>query len=1097
MVISSSGRDSSSRGSEGAGGGNKGAAPWRDWFDDPNLRAAPGAGSPGNTAAGDDLDLHLGWDRFERFMLAISRDVLGLRGVRFRRYGVLGQSQHGIDLAGREPDSHYTVVQCKDYKVFTVAALRAAVAKFTRGKRPFQAHRLIVATSASTEATGFAEELARLQDAHPDVELDLWGSEQINEQLRFRGDIVARFWTRETANVFCTGAPLPGVPAPPPDLRTLAERTLIGPLSTDDVVPILREADAKRGEAPEEAARLYEGLAVRLDEAGFRGHAIALRNRQLDALQEAGLLDEAADLAARLAAVALMYGDRLEPRTLTRLLDKIVRAAEAEGTARSATTRHHAKLIDAAVTAVLRPLGSPDVLLTALSDTATEDLEYWPLLVLLLAEDLLATQPHRLGELDALIQAAVGRAARTSVEGGGEDIVIRLRLTRAESHPSERATLLRMARGHRVPARHAALISAREARRCCLEGRAEEATEAWRDAVHEAIHARLPEDAADWLYAIRAVNVLFGPWTTAIDEEHRLAQTVRATGTGQLLSRIRSPRAQAMAALVGKKPVEAVLSARRWLIDSVLTGSWAEETEALTFLADLYRDNGEPGLAATLYQRAGERKKLGELIAASGDRLLPTGSFDDAPWWVLRARATCVAEQEDLLEDSTAAVLLDDLIGLATRGRAGELIDSPTYALSLGATTAACSLAARGTPAQAVALLDLLASDVPRSSGRYLHTDDEHASATVAIARAHPDLAMSALTRLFDLADQNVDAALRLLVDHQVLELLASRTGTAAEGDGHGGGDRPTEAERLALRHRLSGLADAGSHLADAALLELEPHRSALRERAEAARNRILGRPEPVPGQVGIGTTLVTDSCLISSLGPEDLQACAAKLLALADDPREAASTRQEALIGVRNIVLGSPRTATHEVFAAAQVFALGTYDRSRYDELMGSSHPLSTFKINLGSGSLRAAGLRLAGSSAVTTEDQAWSRDRAVGMLRSDEPSEVNAAALTLNELPQEITDKIDADLLAAHEHRSVRQLSAVLSMRSPARYRETALRLCLDSDFRVRRTLAEAAAGTASEASDVVEEVLRLLAQDPRHSVRAATTDGARTPG
>ena len=47
-----------------------------------------------------DLDLRLGWDRFEKLILAVVRRALGLRGIKFRRYGVQGQAQHGIDLVG-------------------------------------------------------------------------------------------------------------------------------------------------------------------------------------------------------------------------------------------------------------------------------------------------------------------------------------------------------------------------------------------------------------------------------------------------------------------------------------------------------------------------------------------------------------------------------------------------------------------------------------------------------------------------------------------------------------------------------------------------------------------------------------------------------------------------------------------------------------------------------------------------------------------------------------------------------------------------------------------------------------------------------------
>lgn len=86
-------------------------------------------------------------------MLDLVQRVLGLRGVRFRRYGTLGQKQHGIDLAGSDPNGAFVVVQCKDYKSFTKADLRKAVATFVSGRRPFGAAHLIVVTSATTEPT--------------------------------------------------------------------------------------------------------------------------------------------------------------------------------------------------------------------------------------------------------------------------------------------------------------------------------------------------------------------------------------------------------------------------------------------------------------------------------------------------------------------------------------------------------------------------------------------------------------------------------------------------------------------------------------------------------------------------------------------------------------------------------------------------------------------------------------------------------------------------------------------------------------------------------------------------------------------------------
>jgi hypothetical protein len=102
---------------------------WRSISADPVLSRPPTPGSSGNVPVGDDLRLDIGWDRFEQLLVFVAQGVLGLNQVRFRRYGVSGQAQYGIDLAGRGSDGGYTVVQCKEYDIFTPADLRAAVAK--------------------------------------------------------------------------------------------------------------------------------------------------------------------------------------------------------------------------------------------------------------------------------------------------------------------------------------------------------------------------------------------------------------------------------------------------------------------------------------------------------------------------------------------------------------------------------------------------------------------------------------------------------------------------------------------------------------------------------------------------------------------------------------------------------------------------------------------------------------------------------------------------------------------------------------------------------------------------------------------------------
>jgi hypothetical protein len=1049
---------------------------------DLSLNAPVSPAGPPLTPQGEDLDLRMGWDRFEKLVLELAEGSLGLRGTKFRRYGVQGQAQHGIDLAGHDADRNYTVIQCKEYQTFATADLRAAVDDFASGERPFGASNFIVVTSALAQSTQIQDELAALKDIHSDLTLDLWDSVELNRLLRYRADIVARFWSRETAEVFCTGAPLPGVPAPAPDRQNLAERILVGPLNNPDVRAPLRQAERVKAEDPATAARLYGEVAVLLGEEGFHGHALLLRRRQLESLTEAGLTDDAAELAAGLAVLALQTGDSDSARIFADTLAKLSK----DSFGKDSTARRHARLITAAVNHLRHPLGDIEGLRAALE--ASDPSPHRPALALLLGESLLTFQPEQLRDTAPLISAALNDLDQFPAMAGllptsTDEHAIRLRLLLAEGDENERSELARLAHRHSVPGRLAALIEAREARRCCLSSRPEDAIDFWLAAVNDGILAGLTDDAANWLYAIRGVNVMFGPWTDLLDEEHRLAQALRATGDGSFLARVRAPKEAAMSALVADRPRVAVLAARLWLLDSVVTGDWADEGTALEFLADLYRDNNEPGLAAVLYQRAGKADKVQALAGKVGDVLLPTWTFLDEPWWTSHTRARLIAAQADLLPDEMVNPSFDEFLQLAKLGRAGELTDSVNGSLTLQATKCACALAHRTSPERAGALLELLRADVERGPGQFHHTDQEHVKACLEIAIAHPSLAVQALSRLFDLAEQNVDEALRLLAGEEIRAFLKLSPWPESV---------PTpelsDQDLATLRARAVKLGEAEGFLSDTLRIELA-HDALMKERSEAASTRIIGRATPSPDRADFGTRLISDSFLVSHLDVETQDTCLRKLLDIAEDTGEVASTRQEALIAARNLTLGRLSNATRDAFERSRPFVLGERDGSHLDgEVTGPPHPLSFLRVNLGTASLRGPGLRLAAAAAPSDDAAAWVRDQAVALLSDNEQADLQAAAQVLNSLPMSITGSVDPAFLASHKHVGVRQVGATFAARAPLRHRETALRLARDTDHRVRRVLAEAFR-TASADDATVGEVLELLAADSRHSVRKAT--------
>ncbi|WP_204000412.1 hypothetical protein [Virgisporangium aurantiacum] len=1118
-------------------------AVWRPFFVDPILSRPPTPVGPGNVPAGGDLDLGIGWDRFEQLMVFVARGLLGLNRVKFRRYGLPGQAQHGIDLAGRHADGSYTVVQCKEYDEFKAADLREAVSKFAVGDRPFGSRRLIVAVSVVTRDTRVEEELGRLQDQYPDLEIELWGAEQINDVLRERADIVARFWTRETAETFCTGAPLPGVSAPPPDWARVADQVLLTPLGVDGMDEDLARADELRTDQPLAAAPIYADLADRLDADGYTGHANLMRRRQLDALAAAGEEAAWAALTAQLAATALHEGDWFRARSLRMNLDprapRPVRVPPPEpGDADSgaagdpqtrAITAWHLQLIAAAVTAATHQLADSSALITALRQPLPAGVEvptYQPLLVLLAAEltyaDAVITpqdQPTAGGSapvanpvvpavsaLDDLISAALRQLASAPPSPDTRDVAVRLQLVRATYDPQARAELVAQARQRRLPRHHAALVLAAQARREAIDGFAEEAVEHFRQAVEHGLHDGRTDHAAGWLYAIRAVGISYGPLTDRMDEEHMLAQALPKTGGRRLIRRVRDPQTDARREALDGDAIDAIRAARRWLADCIVTGDWADEDVAAELLGDLYAANLEPDRAACCYQWGNALTKAIKLAKDVGDHVLPRAATGSGPWWQRAASLAIAAEQQDLIDDATAAALLRELFDLVVRGRAGELVEGPGQPLTRRTTATMLIFAGRGSSEDARRVLDLLANDVTRAADHYFPHDEQHVQACLAIAAHHAELAWAAFVRLFDLAEAGAPKALEALRQPAVRAVL-EESAPAADGAPLGA---LTEQQRRTLRDRLHAMAAAGRYEAGLAAAMLGDTDPAVTQRALAARKRLLSRPEPDGHGHAFGTAMVSDSYLVGFLAPDQQRACLDKVLAVASDRREAAVNRQDALTAAANLVRTQPDSVKADVHARSRPFVTGDQDGSALDDETTNPHPLSSFKINFGSPSLQAEGLRLALGSAVSAEEIAWVRETAMVLIGSGNQRLARESAQVLSRMGVDVVQDLDVTFLVGHPDRVVREFAAFVAATAPSRYAKILRVLAADADWTVRLQLAmrlnafvKSSGGIAGDpeparldqsALTIAQDVLTALSRDVRHRIRRAAADQSR---
>jgi hypothetical protein len=1073
---------------------------------------------------GGNLSLNIGWDRFEHLMVFVAEAALGLLGVKFRSYGTPGQAQQGIDLAGKRADDTYVVVQCKDFKNFTVPSLRKAVRTFVDGSRPFDSKHLIVAVSCATHTTQLEDELAVQRTKHPDLIIDLWGAEEINDVLRERNDIVSRFWTRETADTFCTAAPKGGVGAPAPNLLRLSEMILLGPAKVDGLVERIDQAEQIITAKPADAAIIFGEVAQAITSEGFPGNAEALRRQQLDALELAGRVADLIDLAATLAVAALHAGDTNSTRSFVHRIEtaigksnhqeaeaaeaakgkKVKEAAAAAAKAIADQGNRHVGFLRAGMEASEHPRGEKQSLTNALRATpkgARPD--YYSVLVLLLAEFESADrifalpgdglpEPHTVDpgateHLDDLIRAALEPAALTAAKPFGSDIAFRLKLVQARYSSDLRTKLLNEARMLTLSRPHSALILGKEARRGANRGVPADAIQNWRQAVQHAIQEGLTDDASGWLYSLRAVRVEYGPWTDDMNLEHYLAQGLPRRGGASSLRRTRDPETRSYREALQGKPHVAVNAVRRWLADSIVLSDWTDESAAIEMLGDLLAQNAEPGRAALCYQWAGRIKKLELLSQTVGDFALPVRAIDYGPWWVRRSAVKLLAAQEDLLDDDAAKAYLTQTTDLANRGRNGELND-PHGHLTLEVLRTACALAGRGTPNDAKALLDSMAQDVDRAPNTYTFFDKQHVDACLSIASHHPSLANTALERIFALADVGCDDAVNALGDNLVLALL--RTPDDPKSDDHE--HQLTATQRNKLRTRIAALADSGQYRAAIAACSLRIQTTTTDELVSTAVTRLRDRPEPNPNMFSPDGHMVPDSYLITRLAPQEAPTCLERLMKAAEDRGEAAINRASALTAGRNLIYDVDTTTRRDTFERAKLFATGDQDGSHLDDQMTNPHPLSSMQVNLGPATLRGPGLRLAASAADTREQRSWVAQQAATALRGDDDATANDAAHALHVIGTDIDTPPDPGLLAAHPNPTIKALAAVYAAADPVKYAFVLEAGATDPDFRVRRSIADALRRTTTDQSEddiaVCNRVLHRLAGDPRHTVRRA---------
>lgn len=1026
---------------------------WTAIGEDDELWAAPTTLPPPLAAPAPPLlNTHeMEWPAFENLIMGMARRLDG--AFEARRYGKPGQAQHGLDVVAFFAERKPSVYQAKRWKKFGAADLEAAVKRYGTGHRPFGADRLVIAVASEVRATKTIEKLAKLREDHPHLMIELWDRAQISERLRNQPQLVTTFFSAATAAAFCVSGPPPAPQSAPTSIE--ADAILRGPIAHLGLIDDVRMAEQALADRPDEAAALLATAAERLESEGFVPHAAPVREMQARALGAAGRRVEEGFVRITLGWRRLAAGDTPSVRAQLDVLRKwgadIPAQVARGGNALAAVTglrSDHGVTLDQVAAAV---------------DALVEGDPHHAVAVLALAEGaVVARQP---GVVQARAELIERLAGAMSADDEGQLIAARLRMCVADCCGGWEG-LAASARDTYPPA-VAALVIARSARHLTLVPSPQAAVARWRDAIERACMAQLNDDAADWLYALRAVrieNSLLGP---DINDLHRHAQALRSAGNGTILPEAYSAHERGLNDLRDQKWPDAFEELQRYLWRAVVGASWVDELEAHELLGDLFAQTGRGFEAVQHYIAAGSGTKLEAFAEVLREQAVgfPIELLTRRPW-----------ERTAAFEFATkcSELIVDDDARKWCSAAFQEIKEHPQPAAFgspdpwLAAFAAFGQLAELSSKNDAREFLAISKELLPRGPGKYRRSDEAQVFALIGIARAHVDLRTEALDQLLQ----------AVLFDQRMAERALQHGGDLLRSDP----DRVAAAISEAANENLyAALALVISGADTAPLVPLAARR------LEAA---IAPRVHQ-PGQMTFGTGLSQTAGLVTALPEDDRLRFAKGMLDFARDEQESSHNRYDALAALRAIACHLPAAVRSELFDAVLPFALGEADGAESDELFpGASDLLRRFTVHIGNSPLAGAGVMAAATLAGSDVQYAAVERVAVKLLSGADELMFNSIAAALVALP---IDKVTlpVGVLAAHPSPWLRALAAVLWVKRPNEPEEIGVRLARDASRHVRDSLAGGLSSEARHAS-----VREILEQDPRRSVRhrvCAGGDGA----
>lgn len=799
-----------------------------------------------------------------------------------------------------------------------------------------------------------------------------------------------------------------------------------------------------------QAADAYGRIAVRLSEGGYDFHARLIHQKRAEALADGESIEEAFRVWLNEAGGELEVGSLWISPAVARGID--TRRAEM-----ASSLQARADAVEALEGWYEQSVISIRVLKRALDLLIAEEDQAAPEVAVWLGEALAVDGTVEGLNLESLVTPFESLAAQSD-----ESTSVRLRLLLAET-TGDWASLIEEVSTDALSPANSGLVLCRHGRWLALQGRADEATTAYRDAIDQLAEADLLGDTAGALRSVAMVQERYIGYSDAIVDNFELAKLV--SNESSRFRRSGNPRTASIESLhrasEGKHGAlpNALRSGRRYLWEARISGFLSAERDAHSLIGDVMGAADKPIPALHNYILAGAYKKATKLARQSSPIDVQPFLNERAPWIVGTALAV-LAAQGDYWHSEVVERIAPKLIELTT----GMPQSNVSPEVHVQAWAALASVSVQLSDPLLDQVLERLEPLIEREENTYRRMDKSLLDILVQVHGFKPSRKSHAANLIAE-----------CLVDYSLMQELEGFLVSAVEED-------------ELLRDAVVARANDSNRIASTILAAAKIDHGKVHEEAQAQYRRVLDYQVGVPrDDMAIFDYFGRAAVLSQELTLEERDSLATHLLAIANDELSPEAHRAAAVEALAE--LADKVSEPIRVQAFDTLLSLIDSEPSGHpiDQVTRRSlDPLSRYRFNTGM-SLSREACETAGRFVNTGEQAARLLNKVMPMWQNPEKTTMATACRAILAIEAGLRPQFPIPQLAGHPLPLMRSFGLALWVDGPSSLISLADRFAADPDRSVRKQLASTVPKLAEQDKDLAQRVSAALSQDPSALVRA----------